>query len=63
VEGLKMKKIRNPSINHHYKLQPAAYNNTTMKSSLTAAITLAAALPAATLAFAPPAARQQRCAS
>jgi len=33
-----------------------------MKSSLTAAITLAA-LPAATLAFAPPAARQQRCAS
>ena len=34
-----------------------------MKSSLTAAITLAAALPAATLAFAPPAARQQRCAS
>mmetsp|Transcript_498 Transcript_498/g.810 ORF Transcript_498/g.810 Transcript_498/m.810 type:complete len:204 (+) Transcript_498:19-630(+) len=34
-----------------------------MKSSLTAAITLAAALPAATLAFAPPAAHQQRCAS
>eukprot|EP00984_Skeletonema_dohrnii_P019180 scaffold9109_cov94-Skeletonema_dohrnii-CCMP3373.AAC.1 len=55
---------KNPksSINHHYTSKLLHYN-TTMKSSLTAAITLAAALPAATLAFAPPAVTHQRCAS